>query len=104
MPDAEGCPARPVLTAHAPDGAEVNGGAGFGEARRPASAKATAVRRSFSEGGGASGAKAARPVGLVAGESFSEPLHVLKPVLVTRRRVGRALPGGLIDLLWRQQD
>src|SRR5437667_3445793 len=31
----------------------------FGEARRPASAKATAVRRSFSEGGSASGAKAA---------------------------------------------
>ena len=31
----------------------------FGEARRPASAKATAVRRSFSEGGSAFGAKAA---------------------------------------------
>jgi hypothetical protein len=30
-----------------------------GEARRPASAKATAVRRSFSEGGSTSGAKAA---------------------------------------------
>src|SRR5438445_8266220 len=30
-------------------------------ARRPASAKATAVRRSFSEGGSAGGAKAAEP-------------------------------------------
>src|SRR6266851_9386426 len=33
--------------------------ASFGEARRPASAKAAAVRRSFSEGGSASGAEAA---------------------------------------------
>jgi hypothetical protein len=31
----------------------------YGEARRPASAKAAAVRRSISEGGSASGAKAA---------------------------------------------
>src|SRR5439155_13229718 len=28
MPGAEGCPARPGLTAHAPDGAEVNGAPG----------------------------------------------------------------------------
>ncbi len=34
-------------------------GASFGEARQPASAKATAVRRSFSEGGSAAGAAAA---------------------------------------------